>query len=205
MSGILYIIGTPIGNLEDMTLRQLRMLEKVDFLCAEDTRVTMKLLNRYELKKQLVSFHEHSSPAEAQCIIDRLLSGENGGIVTDAGMPCISDPGEVLVRLCAENGIDVKVVPGPSAVVSAAALSGMNIRRFTFEGFLPVPKKERGERLELLRNETAVMIFYEAPHKLKGTLADMAGFFGSERRITICRELTKVHEETLRMTLGEAV
>lgn len=205
MSGILYIIGTPIGNLEDMTLRQLRMLEEVDFLCAEDTRVTMKLLNRYELKKQLVSFHEHSSPAEAQRIIDRLLSGENGGIVTDAGMPCISDPGEVLVRLCAENGIDVKVVPGPSAVVSAAALSGMNIRRFTFEGFLPVPKKERGERLELLRNETAVMIFYEAPHKLKGTLADMAGFFGSERRITICRELTKVHEETLRMTLGEAV
>ena len=170
MSGILYIIGTPIGNLEDMTLRQLRMLEEVDFLCAEDTRVTMKLLNRYELKKQLVSFHEHSSPAEAQRIIDRLLSGENGGIVTDAGMPCISDPGEVLVRLCAENGIDVKVVPGPSAVVSAAALSGMNIRRFTFEGFLPVPKKERGERLELLRNETAVMIFYEAPHKLRALL-----------------------------------
>ena len=140
MSGTLYIIGTPIGNMEDITLRQLRMLEEVDFLCAEDTRVTMKLLNHYEIKQQLVSFHEHSSKADAQHIIDRLMAGENGGVVTDAGMPCISDPGEVLVKLCAENGIDVKVVPGPSAVVSAVALSGLSIRRFTFEGFLPVPK-----------------------------------------------------------------
>ena len=205
MSGTLYIIGTPIGNMEDITLRQLRMLEEVDFLCAEDTRVTLKLLNRYEIKKQLVSFHEHSSPAEAQRIIDRLVSGESCGIVTDAGMPCISDPGEVLVRLCAEQGIDVKVVPGPSAVVSAAALSGMSIRRFTFEGFLPVPKKERAERLELLRNETAAMIFYEAPHKLRATLADLAGFFGGERRIALCRELTKIHEEVLRLTLSGAV
>ena len=205
MSGTLYLIGTPIGNLEDITLRQLKMLEEVDFICAEDTRVTMKLLNRYELKKQLVSFHEHSSQADARRIIDRIAAGENCGIVTDAGMPCISDPGEVLVKLCAENGIDVKVVPGPSAVVSAAALSGLSIRRFTFEGFLPVPKKERNERFELLRNETGVMIFYEAPHKLKSTLSDMAEHFGGERKISICRELTKIHEEVLRFTLGEAV
>ncbi len=204
MSGILYLIGTPIGNMEDITLRQLRMLKEVDFICAEDTRVTVKLLNRYEIKKPLVSFHEHSSQADALNIIGRLLDGENGGVVTDAGMPCISDPGEVLVRLCAENGIDVRVVPGPSAVVSAAALSGLGIRRFTFEGFLPVPKKERQERLELLRNETAVMIFYEAPHKLRSTLADLRDFFGGERRISLCRELTKVHEEVLRMTLGQA-
>ncbi|MBQ9807678.1 MAG: 16S rRNA (cytidine(1402)-2'-O)-methyltransferase [Ruminococcus sp.] len=204
MSGILYLIGTPIGNMEDITLRQLRMLKEVDFICAEDTRVTVKLLNRYEIKKPLVSFHEHSSQADAQSIIGRLLDGENGGVVTDAGMPCISDPGEVLVRLCAENGIDVRVVPGPSAVVSAAALSGLGIRRFIFEGFLPVPKKERQERLELLRNETAVMIFYEAPHKLRSTLADLRDFFGGERRISLCRELTKVHEEVLRMTLGQA-
>ena len=205
MSGTLYIIGTPIGNMEDITLRQLDMLAGVDFICAEDTRVTLKLLNRYDIKKQLVSFHEHSSKADAQHIIDRLMAGENGGIVTDAGMPCISDPGEVLVKLCAENGIDVKVVPGPSAVVSAVALSGLSVRRFTFEGFLPVPKKERAERLELLRNETAVMVFYEAPHKLKTTLADLCECFGGDRRISLCRELTKIHEEVLRMTLREAV
>lgn len=205
MSGTLYIIGTPIGNMEDITLRQLDMLAGVDFICAEDTRVTLKLLNRYDIKKQLVSFHEHSSKADAQHIIDRLMAGENGGIVTDAGMPCISDPGEVLVKLCAENGIDVKVVPGPSAVVSAVALSGLSVRRFTFEGFLPVPKKERAGRLELLRNETAVMVFYEAPHKLKTTLADLCECFGGDRRISLCRELTKIHEEVLRMTLSEAV
>lgn len=205
MSGILYLIGTPIGNLDDITVRQLDTLRSVDFICAEDTRVTLKLLNRFEIKNQLISFHEHSSKADAQRIIDRLLGGENGGVVTDAGMPCISDPGEVLVRLCAENSIDVRVVPGPSAVVSAAALSGLHIRRFTFEGFLPVSKKERAERLELLRNETAVMIFYEAPHKLKNTLADLAECFGNNRKMAICRELTKLHEETLRMTLGEAV
>ncbi len=205
MSGTLYIIGTPIGNMEDITLRQLDMLAGVDFICAEDTRVTLKLLNRYDIKKQLVSFHEHSSKADAQHIIDRLMAGENGGVVTDAGMPCISDPGEVLVKLCAENGIDVKVVPGPSAVVSAVALSGLSVRRFTFEGFLPVPKKERAERLELLRNETAVMVFYEAPHKLKTTLADLCECFGGDRHISLCRELTKIHEEVLRMTLSEAV
>ncbi|MBO7473049.1 MAG: 16S rRNA (cytidine(1402)-2'-O)-methyltransferase [Ruminococcus sp.] len=205
MSGTFYVIGTPIGNLEDITLRQLDTIAAVDFICAEDTRVTLKLLNHFEIKKQLVSFHEHSSKADAQRIIDRLLAGESCGIVADAGMPCISDPGEVLVKLCAENSIDVRVVPGPSAVVSAVAVSGLSTRRFTFEGFLPVQKKERVERLEKLRNETAVMVFYEAPHKLKATLSDLADYFGGERRISLCRELTKIHEEVLRLTLAEAV
>ncbi len=205
MSGTFYVIGTPIGNLDDITIRQLDTLGAVDFICAEDTRVTLKLLNRFEIKKPLVSFHEHSSKADAQKIIDRLLAGESCGIVTDAGMPCISDPGEVLVKMCAESGIDIKVVPGPSAVVSAVAVSGLSTRRFTFEGFLPVPKKERTERLEKLRGETAVMVFYEAPHKLKTTLADLAEAFGGERRIALCRELTKIHEEVLRLTLAEAV
>ena len=205
MSGTFYVIGTPIGNLEDITLRQLDTLAAVDFICAEDTRVTLKLLNRFEIKKQLISFHEHSSKADAQRIIDRLLAGESCGIVTDAGMPCISDPGEVLVKLCAENNIDIRVVPGPSAVVSAVAVSALSTGRFTFEGFLPVRKKERTERLEKLRDETAVMVFYEAPHKLRTTLADLAGFFGGERRISLCRELTKIHEEVLRLTLAEAV
>ncbi|MDE6664859.1 MAG: 16S rRNA (cytidine(1402)-2'-O)-methyltransferase [Ruminococcus sp.] len=205
MSGIFYVIGTPIGNLDDITIRQLDTLNSVDFICAEDTRVTLKLLNRYEIKKQLVSFHEHSSKADAQRIIDRIMNGENCGIVTDAGMPCISDPGEVLVKMCAENNIDVKVVPGPSAVVSAVAVSGLDTRRFMFEGFLPVNKKERAERLELLRNETGLMVFYEAPHKLKNTLSCLAEFFGEDRKISLCRELTKIHEEVLRLTLGEAV
>ncbi|MDE6835011.1 MAG: 16S rRNA (cytidine(1402)-2'-O)-methyltransferase [Ruminococcus sp.] len=205
MSGTFYVIGTPIGNLDDITIRQLDTLRNVDFICAEDTRVTLKLLNHYEIKKQLVSFHEHSTKADAQRIIDRLMNGENCGIVTDAGMPCISDPGEVLVRLCAENNIEVKVVPGASAVVSAVAISGLDTRRFMFEGFLPVNKKERSERLELLKDETGLIIFYEAPHKLKNTLSCLAEFFGTERKISLCRELTKIHEEVLRMTLGEAV
>ena len=205
MSGIFYVIGTPIGNLDDITIRQLETLQNVDFICAEDTRVTLKLLNHYEIKKQLVSFHEHSTKAEAQRIIERLMNGENCGIVTDAGMPCISDPGEVLVKLCAENGIAVKVVPGASAVVSAVAVSGLDTRRFMFEGFLPVSKKERSERLELLKDETGLIVFYEAPHKLRNTLSGLAEFFGTDRKISLCRELTKIHEEVLRMTLGEAV
>ena len=204
MSGTFYVIGTPIGNLEDITLRQLDTLAAVDFICAEDTRVTLKLLNRFDIKKQLISFHEHSSKADAQRIIDRLLAGESCGIVTDAGMPCISDPGEVLVRLCAEQGIDIKVVPGPSAVVSAVAVSGLSTRRFTFEGFLPVPKKDRRRRLEALLGEERTMIFYEAPHKLRETLEDLCQAFGPERKISLCRELTKLHEEILRQTLGEA-
>jgi len=204
MSGTFYVIGTPIGNMEDITLRQLETLKNVDFVCAEDTRVTVKLFNRYEIKTPLVSFHEYSSKAAADSIISRLLSGDNGGIVTDAGMPCISDPGEVLVKLCAENSINVRVIPGPSAVVSAVAVSGLHTSRFTFEGFLPVQKKQRSERLENLRRETGLMVFYEAPHKLKATLKDLKDFFGGERRISICRELTKIHEEVLRFTLAEA-
>ena len=204
MSGIFYVIGTPIGNMEDITLRQLDTLKSVDFICAEDTRVTVKLLNRYEIKKPLISFHEHSPKSVAEGIIARLIDGESCGIVTDAGMPCISDPGELLVRMCAERGIEVKVVPGPSAVVSAVAVSGLTTARFCFEGFLPVPKKQRFERLEMLQNEMRIMVFNEAPHKLKNTLADLRDFFGEERKISICRELTKIHEEVLRFTLGQA-
>ncbi|MBP3761021.1 MAG: 16S rRNA (cytidine(1402)-2'-O)-methyltransferase [Ruminococcus sp.] len=200
----LYIIGTPIGNMEDITLRALRMLKEVDFICAEDTRVTAKILNYFDIKKPLVSFHEHSSMNDAMNIIGRILNGENCGIVTDAGMPCISDPGQVLVKLAHENNIPVRVIPSATAATSAAALSGMKIQRFTFEGFLPVANKERSERLELLRNETAIMIFYEAPHKLKKTLSDLKNFFGEERNISVCRELTKIYEETLIFTLKTA-
>ena len=205
MSGTLYIIGTPIGNMEDITLRQLRMLEEVDFICAEDTRLTAKILNHYEIKKELVSFHEHSQPYVSENIIKRIIQGENAGIVTDAGMPCISDPGEVLVRKAYENNVPVRVVPGATALASAVALSGMDSKRFTFEGFLPVDNKERSERLELIRSETALMVFYEAPHKLRKTLSDFADFFGKERKVSVSRELTKIHEETLHFTLAEAV
>jgi len=205
MSGIMYIIGTPIGNLEDITLRQLRILGEVDFICAEDTRVTAKLLNYYEIKNQLVSFHEHSTKAEAVRIIERLQNGENCGVVTDAGMPCISDPGEVLVKMACENGVEVKAVPSATAVTTAVALSGMSVKRFVFEGFLPVSRKERTERLELARSEKAVTVFYEAPHKLRNTLADFLEYFGGDRKIALCREITKIHEEVLRFTVSEAV
>lgn len=202
--GTLYVIGTPIGNMEDITLRQLETFKKVDFICAEDTRVTLKLLSRYDIHKPLVSYHEHSGREVADRITDRILNGENAGIVTDAGMPCISDPGENLVRICYEKNIDVKVVPGASAVVSALAISGLNTSRFTFEGFLSVTKKQRFEHLESLRDEKRTMIFYEAPHKLISTLKDMLEYFG-DRKISLCRELTKVYEEVLRMTISEAV
>lgn len=202
--GTLYVIGTPIGNMEDITLRQLETFKKVDFICAEDTRITLKLLSRYDIHKPLVSYHEHSGREVADRITERILNGENAGIVTDAGMPCISDPGENLVRICYEKNIDVKVVPGASAVVSALAISGLNTSRFTFEGFLSVTKKQRFEHLESLRDEKRTMIFYEAPHKLISTLKDMLEYFG-DRKISLCRELTKVYEEVLRMTISEAV
>lgn len=202
--GTLYVIGTPIGNMEDITLRQLETFKKVDFICAEDTRVTLKLLSRYDIHKPLVSYHEHSGREVADRITERILNGENAGIVTDAGMPCISDPGENLVRICYEKNIDVKVVPGASAFVSALAISGLNTSRFTFEGFLSVTKKQRFEHLESLRDEKRTMIFYEAPHKLNSTLKDMLEYFG-DRKISLCRELTKVYEEVLRMTISEAV
>lgn len=201
--GKLYVVGTPIGNLGDMTYRAVETLKNVDFICAEDTRVTAKLLNHFEIRKPLVSYHEHNARQAGEGICERILVGENAAIVTDAGMPCISDPGEELVKLCAEKGITVEVVPGPTAAMSAVAVSGLSTSRFQFEGFLPVAKKQRHERLAMVRDSTSTLIFYEAPHKLLATLKDMLSFFG-DRRISLCRELTKIHEEVIRTTLSEA-
>lgn len=204
MSGILYVVGTPIGNLGDMSPRAVETLENVDFIAAEDTRVTLKLLNHFGIKKPMVSYFEHNKHQRGEIICRRILSGENCAIVTDAGMPCISDPGELLVKQCEEYGIEVKAVPGPSAVISALAISGLPTGRFTFEGFLSVNKKSRMEHLESVKNETRTMIFYEAPHKLNATLRDMLGAFGN-RSIAIVRELTKIHEEVIRTTIEKAV
>lgn len=204
MSGILYVVGTPIGNLGDMSPRAVEALEGVDFIAAEDTRVTLKLLNHFGIKKPMVSYFEHNKHQRGEIICRRILSGESCAIVTDAGMPCISDPGELLVKQCEEYGIEVKAVPGPSAVISALAISGLPTGRFTFEGFLSVNKKSRMEHLESVKNETRTMIFYEAPHKLNATLRDMLGAFGN-RSIAIVRELTKIHEEVIRTTLEQAV
>lgn len=204
MSGILYVVGTPIGNLGDMSPRAVETLENVDFIAAEDTRVTLKLLNHFGIKKPMVSYFEHNKHQRGEIICRRILSGENCAIVTDAGMPCISDPGELLVKQCEEYGIEVKAVPGPSAVISALAISGLPTGRFTFEGFLSVNKKSRMEHLESVKNETRTMIFYEAPHKLNATLRDMLGAFGN-RSMAIVRELTKIHEEVIRTTLEKAV
>ena len=205
MSGTLYLVATPIGNLSDFTPRAVQTLEAVDFIAAEDTRVSMKLLNHFEIKKPLVSYHEHNHVSAGQSILNRLLAGESCALVTDAGTPAISDPGEDLVRLCAENGVEVFSIPGCCAAVNALAVSGLPTGRFTFEGFLTVNKKSRRAHLESLKNEERTMIFHEAPHKLRGTLDDFCAAFGRDRRISLCRELTKLHEETLRMTLGEAV
>lgn len=202
--GKLFVVGTPIGNLGDMTYRAVEALENVDFICAEDTRVTAKLLNYFEIKKPLVSYHEHNAKQTGEQILNRILAGENAAIVTDAGMPCISDPGELLVRLCAENDVRVEVVPGPSAVVSALAISGLPTSRFQFEGFLSVTKKQRFEHLAAVKDCTNTLIFYEAPHKLLSTLEDMLEYFG-DRKISLCRELTKIHEEVIRTTLSQAV
>ena len=201
--GKLYVVGTPIGNLGDMTYRAVETLKSVSFICAEDTRVTAKLLNYFEIKTPLVSYHEHNARQAGEGIVARILGGEDAAIVTDAGMPCISDPGEDLVRLCAERGVKVEVVPGPTAAMSAMAVSGLDTKRFQFEGFLSVNKKQRLERLALVKDSTATLIFYEAPHKLLQTLEDMLEFFG-DRRIALCRELTKLHEEIVRTTLSEA-
>ena len=205
MSGTLYLVATPIGNLGDFSPRALETLETVDFIAAEDTRVSMKLLNHFELRKPLVSYHEHNHVTAGQSILARLLSGESCALVTDAGTPAISDPGEDLVRLCAENGVPVYAIPGCCAAVNALAVSGLPTGRFTFEGFLTVNKKSRRERLESLKSEERTMIFHEAPHKLLTTLEDLSAAFGPDRRIALCRELTKLHEETRRCTLGEAV
>lgn len=204
MIGTLYLIGTPIGNLGDLSPRAIEVLGKVDFIAAEDTRVTLKLLSRFGIKKPLVSYYEHNKRESGERIISRLLAGESCALTTDAGMPAISDPGEALVGLCAEAGITVTAVPGPCAFVTALALSALPAGRFCFEGFLSTSKKSRMEHLEALKAERRTMIFYEAPHKLKRTLDDMAAAFGVERRAALCRELTKLHEEVWRGTLGEA-
>lgn len=205
MSGTLYLVATPMGNLGDFSPRAVETLRTVDFIAAEDTRVSVKLLNHFEVKKPLVSYHEHNHASAGQSVLRRLLEGESCALVTDAGTPAVSDPGEDLVRLCAENGVEVLPVPGCCAAVNALAVSGLPTGRFTFEGFLSVNKKERREHLASLQNERRTMLFHEAPHKLRTTLDDLCAAFGPERRLALCRELTKLHEETMRCTLGEAV
>lgn len=203
-SGALYIVGTPIGNLGDFSPRAVEILSAVDFIAAEDTRVSVKLLNHFEIKKPLISYFEHNKLQKGDVICEKLLAGESCALVSDAGMPAISDPGELLVAQCAQRDIPVYVVPGPSAVVSALAVSGLPTGRFTFEGFLSVNKKSRREHLEEIRTETRTMIFYEAPHKLLSTLKDMLAVLG-DRRIAVVKELTKIHENVRRTTLSEAV
>ena len=204
MSGKLYLVATPIGNLGDLSPRAAETLAAADFVAAEDTRVSLKLLNHFNIKKPLVSYHEHNQAAAGPAILNRLLSGETCALVTDAGTPAVSDPGEGLVALCAENGVEVLAIPGCCAAVSSLAVSGMPTGRFVFEGFLPGNRGERRERLAELAGEERTMILYEAPHRLRATLADLAEALG-DRRITLCRELTKLHEETRRTTLSEAL
>ncbi len=204
MPSTLYLVATPIGNLADISQRALKVLSEADFIAAEDTRNTMKLLSSLGIKNELVSYHEHNKMESGERITERLLRGESCALVTDAGMPAIGDPGEDIVRLCADRGITVAIVPGACAVVSALALSGLSTRRFTFEGFLPSVKGERKKLLLSLRDEERTMVFYEAPHKLKAALSDMQEVFG-DRKISLCRELTKINEEVIRTTLCSAV
>ena len=204
MTGILYLVPTPIGNLGDVSRRCAETLEAADFIAAEDTRVSLKLLNHLGIKKPLVSYHEHNKKESGPRILERLLAGERCALVTDAGCPAISDPGEDLVRLCAEAGVPVCALPGPCAAVTALSVSALPTGRFAFEGFLPPQKKERRARLEALKTEERTMIFYEAPHHLRATLGELLAAFGPERPVSLCRELTKLHEEVLRTTLGEA-
>ena len=204
MSGTLYLVATPIGNLGDLSPRALETLEAMDFIAAEDTRVSVKLLNHFQVKKPLVSYHQHNYAAAGQASLRRLLAGESCALVTDAGTPAVSDPGEELVRLCAENGVTVTAIPGCCAAVNALAVSGLAAGRFVFEGFLTVQRKERRERLEFLKSEERTMLFHEAPHKLLATLEDLRDAFGPDRPVALCRELTKLHEEVRRTTLGDA-
>ena len=201
----LYIIGTPIGNLGDIGPRALEVLGQVDFIAAEDTRVSMKLLNHFGIKKPMISYYQHNIRERGEQILRRIQAGESCAVITDAGMPCISDPGEELVALCHDAGVPVRVVPGPTAALSALAASGLPTGRFAFEGFLSVKPSSRRERLAQVRGDSRTLIFYEAPHKLRGTLSDLAEAFGGERRITICREITKIYEEYIRTTLAQAV
>lgn len=203
MSGKLYVVGTPIGNLSDFSPRAVETLASVDFIAAEDTRVTLKLLNHFEIKKPMVSYFEHNRRERGEIILERIKSGESCAIVTDAGMPAISDPGEDLVNLCLSNGIAVESVPGPTAFATAVAMSGLPSGRFTFEGFLSVNKPSRREHLEEIVSERRTMVFYEAPHKLTATLKDLYKYLG-DRRIALIKELTKIHETVERTTLSEA-
>ncbi|MBQ1544613.1 MAG: 16S rRNA (cytidine(1402)-2'-O)-methyltransferase [Clostridia bacterium] len=203
-TGLLSVLGTPIGNLGDLSPRAVETLAACDFIAAEDTRVTRKLLTHFDLRKPLVSYHEHNKTEAGPQILDRLLAGEHGVLCTDAGMPAISDPGQDLVTLCHEHGVPVESVPGPTAFATALALSGMDSRRFLFEGFLAVDKKLRNEQLDFLKGLPCTIILYEAPHKLSGTLRDLLAALG-DRKLVIVRELTKIHEEVLRTTLADAV
>jgi 16S rRNA (cytidine1402-2'-O)-methyltransferase len=203
MSGKLYIVGTPIGNLGDISKRALATLKECDFIAAEDTRVTLKLLNHFDIKKPLVSYHEHNKRERGAMVADRILKGETCALVSDAGMPCISDPGTELVNTCIERGIPVLAVPGPSAVITALAVSGLNVSRFTFEGFLSVNKSSRKKHLEEIKGEKRTMVFYEAPHKLPRTLKDLYETLG-DRRIALVKELTKIYEQVERTTLAAA-
>ena len=202
--GTLYLVGTPIGNLSDISERALKVLSEVDFIAAEDTRNSGKLLSYFGIKKPMVSYFEHNKRERGEMIVTRIEAGEACALITDAGMPAISDPGEDIVKICAEKGVPVSVVPGPCAAISALAMSGLFTGKFTFEGFLSTANNERREALEALKNERKTIIFYEAPHKLKGTLADLYKAFGN-RKISLCREITKLNEEVLRMTLEEAI
>lgn len=204
MSGKLYVVGTPIGNLGDMTFRAVETLKSVDFIAAEDTRVTGKLLSHFDIKKPMMSYHEHNRKYVGEAIVEKILGGSVCAVVTDAGMPCISDPGEDLVKLCAEKGVPVEVVPGPSAAVSALAVSGLDTKKFVFEGFLSTSPSSRKQTLESVVREERTLIFYEAPHKLVRTLGDLLKYLG-DRRISLCRELTKIHEQVIRTTLSKAV
>jgi len=204
MAGTLYLVPTPIGNLGDISQRMAQTLAEADFIAAEDTRVSIKLLNHLGLKKPMLTYHRHNTETGGQAVLDRLLAGEDCALVTDAGMPAISDPGEELVARCAQQGIPVVTIPGPCALVTALAASGQPTGRFTFEGFLAMNKKNRRAHLDALRDEERTMIFYEAPHKLQATLKDLCQTFGPDRPVSLCRELTKLHEEIRRTTLGEA-
>ncbi len=204
MAGKLYLVPTPIGNLGDISRRTAQTLAEADFIAAEDTRVTVKLLNHLELKKPMVAYHRHNCDAAGPSILRRLEEGETCALVTDAGTPAISDPGEELVALCGAAGVTVEAIPGPCALTVALSASGLPTGRFTFEGFLPLNKKNRRTQLESLADEGRTMIFYEAPHKLRATLDDLADAFGPDRPMAVCRELTKLHEEVLRLTIREA-
>ena len=204
MAGTLYLVATPIGNLRDFSPRGIEVLNTVDFIAAEDTRVTLKLLNHFGIRKPMVSYYRHNEDSRGDELLSRLLAGESCALVTDAGTPAISDPGEALVAMCAENGVEVTAIPGACAFVTALAVSGLPTGRFTFEGFLPMNKKNRRAHLDSLREERRTMVFHEAPHKLLATLNDLTEAFGPDRQISLCRELTKLHEEVRRTTLGQA-